>query len=82
MQGFISSWNRGSGRITRCPQGDVFLFALNGVIDNELFIALQKSAAFRDSGQCPGNVPVQFASQEGVAVSVRRVTPQVTWQEF
>lgn len=83
MQGFISSWKLGHDRITRCPMtGDVFFFNLDGVIDNELHIALQHSGPFVNSGPCPGKLPVQFTSQEGVAVDIRRLKPQVTWQEF
>lgn len=82
MQGFITSWKMGNDQIIRCPEGDVFLFGLAGVVDQQLAFSLQQCAPFRDFGPCPGKVPVQFASQGGVAVAISRINPQVTFGEF
>jgi len=82
MQGFITSWKLGNDRIIRCPQGDVFLFSLTGVIDQQLAFTLQQAAPFRDSGPCPGRVPVQFASQGGMAARISRLAPEVSFREF
>ena len=82
MQGYISSWKEGDDSITSCPEGDVFCFTLEGVIDAELSQSLQQSGPFGDSGPCPGRVRVKFVVQGGCAVDITRLQPQVSFQEF
>ncbi len=78
MEGYISSWNSGIGKIRRCPDetDGVFDFNLNGVIDKELAVWLQGSGPIDDLGPCPGNVPVQFVDKGGFAGDIRRLKAQ------
>jgi|SRR5581483_4552555 len=81
MKGYISSWKSGDDSVTSCP-GDVFPFDLDGVSDSELSSFLRRTEPFRDSGPCDGDVPVQFVTQGGFAVDIRRVQQQVLFHEL